>query len=240
MSASRLPLVGIVGHRAGVPDSGSDVDHVVAAQAYARAVRRAGGLPMVLAHVEPGDAAEYVQRVDALVVTGGPDVDPAMYAADRLATCGPSDPDRDRTDIAFVQAAAAAGVPTLCICRGVQVMNVAFGGTLVQHVDDHMVVDRYNDTVHHVRVAAGSVLGPLATDGWLAVNSLHHQVIDRPGEGVRVTAWSNDGHPEAIEVDGAPSMLGVQWHPELIRHRPEQLWLFRRLIDLSAEAPAGV
>ena len=119
------PLVGLVAHRGVLSGGDARMGHHVTAEAYSRAVARAGGLPIALPLVEPGDIADLLGRVDALVVTGGADVDPSRYGHERDERCGPSDPVRDATDIAFVRAAVEVGLPTLCICRGVQVLNGA-------------------------------------------------------------------------------------------------------------------
>jgi putative glutamine amidotransferase len=224
-------LVGLVAHRGVLTGGDPRMGHHVTAEAYSRAVARAGGLPVALPLVESGDVVDLLGRVDALIVTGGADVDPSTYGRERDERCGPSDPVRDATDIAFVRAAAEIGLPTLCICRGVQVLNVAFGGTLVQHLDDHMVVERYNATTHHVRVEPGSALsGLVGGAASIGVNSLHHQAIDDVGDGLRVTAWALDGTVEAVELVDAPQVRGVQWHPEMLRHRPEHLALFEALL----------
>jgi putative glutamine amidotransferase len=118
----------------------------------------------------------------------------------------------------------------LATCRGIQVLNVAMGGTLVQHVDEHMRTDRYNQDVHSVEIDPASRLATIVGTETLGVNSMHHQVIDRLGEGVRVVARNHDGHIEAIEIETAPAVLGVQWHPELLRHRDDHLALFEDLV----------
>lgn len=227
------PLVGITAHGTMIndDDDGIRVAHSVVGRAYLRAVHRAGGLPILLPLVDPDDADDLLDRVDALVVTGGADVDPTHYGQARSAQCGVTDPERDAVDLAFAKAAVRRNMPTLCICRGVQVLNVAMGGTLVQHVDEHMRIDLYDRDVHDVQVTSGSRLASLLGSSSLSVNSLHHQVIDRPGDRVRIVASNSDGHPEAIEIDGAPAVLGVQWHPELLRHRSEQLALFQSLVS---------
>ena len=168
--------------------------------------------------------------VDALVITGGCDVDPTNYGATAEPRLGPADPARDTADLAITLAAVRGNVPTLATCRGIQVLNVAMGGTLVQHVDDHMRLDMYNQDVHTVDIDATSRLATIVGTQIVGVNSLHHQVIDRLGPGVRAVARNHDGHIEAIEVDDAPAVLGVQWHPELLRHRDDHLALFEDLV----------
>jgi putative glutamine amidotransferase len=111
------------------------------------------------------------------------------------------------------------------------VINVAMGGTLMQHVDDHMRVDLYNEAAHDVDIDPDSRLAKILGTETAGVNSLHHQVIDRLGRGVRAVAHNHDGQVEAIEIDTAPAVLGVQWHPELLRHRADHLALFEDLVQ---------
>ncbi len=231
--ASPLPSIriGITAHvEVVIGDDGVGTLHYVASAPYVKAVRKAGALPVVLPVVEPGDAAAMLEIVDALVITGGCDVDPTNYGAAAEPRLGPTDPARDATDLAITLAAVRSNVPTLATCRGIQVLNVAMGGTLMQHVDDHMRIDMYNQDVHTVDIDPTSRLATIVGTEVVGVNSLHHQVIDCLGPGVRAVARNHDGHIEAIEIDDAPAVLGVQWHPELLRHRGDHLALFEDLV----------
>ena len=224
--------IGITAHLElvrGDDDSGSM--HYVASAPYVKAVRKAGALPVLLPVVEPGDAEEMLSMVDALVITGGCDVDPANYGATPEPLLGATDLVRDEADLAITRAAVASNTPTLATCRGIQVLNVALGGTLVQHVDHHMRTDLYNQDVHHVDIEPGSRLAKILGTEAVGVNSLHHQVIDRLGRGVIAVAHNHEGQVEAIEVEQAPAVLGVQWHPELLRHRGDHLSLFDDLVQ---------
>jgi putative glutamine amidotransferase len=211
-------------------ESGEPFLHYVASAPYVKAVRKAGGLPVLLPVVEVGDAAAVLDMVDALIITGGGDVDPANYGAVAGPDLGPTDPLRDAADLAITRAAVESNTPTLATCRGVQVLNVAMGGTLVQHIDEHMRIDMYNEAVHAVDIDPASRLATILGTEALGVNSMHHQVIDRLGPGVRAVAHNRDGHIEAIEIDAAPAVLGVQWHPEMLRHRSDHLALFEDLV----------
>jgi putative glutamine amidotransferase len=211
-------------------ESGDSVLHYVATAPYVKAVRKAGGLPVLLPVLAPGDAASVLDMVDALIVTGGGDVDPANYGADAGPELGPTDPVRDAADLAITRAAVESNTPTLATCRGIQVLNVALGGTLVQHIDEHMRIDMYNEDVHAVDIDPASRLATILGTETLGVNSMHHQIIDRLGPGVRAVAHNHDGHIEAIEIDAAPAVLGVQWHPEMLRHRSDHLALFEDLV----------
>jgi putative glutamine amidotransferase len=234
--SATLVRIGITAHMEMV---GSDSDaslHYVVSAPYVKAVRKAGALPVLLPVVDPDDAVAMLDIVDALVLTGGCDVDPANYNADADPQLGPTDPLRDAADLAITRAAVRSNVPTLATCRGIQVLNVAMGGTLVQHVDEHMRVDLYNQDVHGVDIDPKSRLATILGTEALGVNSLHHQVIDRLGDGVRAVARNDDGQIEAIEIESAPAVLGVQWHPELLRHRHDHLALFE---DLVRQVVAG-
>ncbi len=231
MRAPTTPVrIGITAH---IEMVGSDPDgslHYVVSAPYVKAVRKAGALPVLLPVVDPDDAMAMLDIVDALVITGGCDVDPTNYDAAVDPLLGPTDPLRDAADLAITRAAVQSNVPTLATCRGIQVLNVAMGGTLVQHVDEHMRVDMYNQDVHGVDIDPASRLATILGTEALGVNSMHHQVIDRLGPGVRSVARNHDGHIEAIEIDAAPAVLGVQWHPELLRHRDDHLALFEDLV----------
>jgi putative glutamine amidotransferase len=234
--ASHLPIVGIAAHQVLVDESGFELLHFAAAVPYVKAVRRAGAIPVILPVIDPDDRDELdsvLDAVDAVVVTGGCDVEPGRYGATQARETGPIDPVRDATEIALCHAVIDRDQPTLCVCRGIQVLNVALGGTLVQHVPEHSRDDRYNDTVHEVTLDSGSRIAKALGRSSLGVNTLHHQTIERLGDRARAVAWADDGTVEAIEVEGAPHVLGVQWHPEMIRHRPEQLALFQQLFELE-------
>ena len=223
--------VGIVGHiQAVAGDEGVTIDHFTATTAYVKAVHRAGGTPLILPIVDPADIDALLDAVDAVVITGGRDVDPASYGQDPHDQLGPIDPLRDASDIAIARTVVARNQPTLAVCRGIQILNVALGGTLDQHVDDHMRLDQYNIDAHTVTISPDSRLARIVGTESLGVNTLHHQVLGELGDGVRAVAQNEHGHVEGIEIDGANNVLGVQWHPEFLRHRPEHLALFAQLV----------
>jgi putative glutamine amidotransferase len=234
MARDRLPVVGIAAHQVLVDESGFSLLHFAAAVPYVKAVQRAGATPIVLPVVDPSDADEIgrvLDAVDAVIVTGGCDVDPDRYGATAAPETGPVDARRDETEIALCRAVVERDVPTLCVCRGIQVLNVALGGTLTQHVPVHSRDDAYNETVHEVTLEPGSRIAKALGTTTLGVNTLHHQTVADLGPRARAVAWADDGTVEAIEVEGAPHVLAVQWHPEMLRHRPEHLALFRQLFD---------
>ena len=223
------PLIGIVAHpgTVDVEDVGPVV-HQVANPAYIRAVRKAGGLPLLLPLAGEEEAADFLSGVDGLILTGGVDVDPSRYGEEPDPRTGPVDPRRDEVELALARLAVERDMPTLAICRGCQVLNVALGGTLVQHIDGHFRLDRHSDTVHKVMVEPGSVLARWLGREDLEVNTLHHQAVASTGPNGRVSASADDGTIEAVE--SGRRVVGVQWHPELLRHRPEHLALFGSLV----------
>jgi putative glutamine amidotransferase len=224
------PIVGIAAHQALLGDGDVQTKHEVVSLAYVKAVRKAGGVPLLLPCVDPDDARGLLERVDALLMTGGGDVDPTIYGADEVhpRTSG-VDAERDARDIALCRTAVERDVPTLAICRGSQVLNVALGGTLVQHVDDHFEISRYNELVHEVEIESSSTLAGWIGRTSLGVNTLHHQASATVGSGARVVARASDGTIEGIEAAGGRA-VGVQWHPEMLRHLPEHLALFEALV----------
>ncbi|MFI0166068.1 gamma-glutamyl-gamma-aminobutyrate hydrolase family protein [Streptomyces sp. NPDC017095] len=181
---------------------------------YPRLVQRAGGLAAMLPPDAPAHAAAAVARLDGLVVAGGPDVDPARYGAERSPRTGPPAPRRDAWELALIDAALAAGLPLLGICRGMQLLNVALGGTLVQHLDGHAeAVGVFGG--HPVKPVPGTRYGGIVPEE-LTVPTYHHQAVERLGEGLVPSAYAADGTVEAVELPADRGWaLGVQWHPEM-------------------------
>jgi putative glutamine amidotransferase len=181
---------------------------------YLLAIERAGGLPVVLPPVVD-DVEVMLDRLDAVCLSGGPDLDPAAYdAPDRHAELGPTEPSLDAFELALARAALERGTPLLGICRGAQALNVACGGTLHQHIPGHRQSDPGATATHEVEILAGTRLAGVLGPGALAVNSFHHQAVDRLGHGLRISARAADGTVEAIE--GLGFVLGVQWHAETL------------------------
>ncbi|MFF7311909.1 gamma-glutamyl-gamma-aminobutyrate hydrolase family protein [Streptomyces sp. NPDC008137] len=181
---------------------------------YPRLVREAGGLAAMLPPDDPLHAADVVARLDGVVIAGGPDVEPVRYGAEREPRTGPPARERDAWELALIDAALAAGVPLLGICRGMQLLNVALGGTLVQHIDGHAEqVGVFGG--HTVKPVPGSLYGGVVPEETF-VPTYHHQAVDRLGEGLVPSAYAADGTIEALELPTHPGwVLGVQWHPEM-------------------------
>ena len=228
------PLIGLPGRRKtgqsieGFPDVLAEVELDLYFAAYAQGVLEAGGLPVHLPVDSPAGA--FVDRLDGILLTGGADIDPGLYGAPSETDLFPPEPQRDRFELDLLDAAAAADLPVLGICRGLQLMNVEAGGSLHQDVPPHSRFDVPPETLTHaVTFEADSEIGQLY-GGPIEVNSLHHQTVDRLGEGYRVTGTSPDGTIEAIESYALPR-VAVQWHPEMMSTRPQDPifgWLIER------------
>jgi putative glutamine amidotransferase len=220
-------------------------------EAYIRAIVAAGGEPVVfepLADEATVEAA--LAKVDGVLLTGGRDLDPALWGEPPHRETRLMDPDRQRTDLALIRLADARGVPLLGICLGIQEMAWVRGGAIHQHVPDIGGTIGHNCGVgkprlkHEVTIEAGSLLARIVGPGPLEVNSTHHQAVCEAGRGMRVVARSGDGVIEAIE-DPAPGrfFLGVQWHPEDLLGEPPHRALFEALVQAArqrrASQPAG-
>ncbi|MFI5183063.1 MAG: gamma-glutamyl-gamma-aminobutyrate hydrolase family protein [Vicinamibacteria bacterium] len=208
---------------------------------YVKSVEQASGLPLVLAPGKPGDAAELLAKVDALVLSGGSDIDPALYGETPHAKLGTVVRQRDDFELAMTREALALDRPILAICRGHQVLNVACGGTLVQDIpseviggSDHDARSERWERAHDVRILQGTRLRAILGRETVAVNSFHHQAVGQLGRGLAVSAYSaGDQVVEAIEMPMKRFVVGVQWHPESFWNRPDG---FGRLFEALVAA----
>jgi putative glutamine amidotransferase len=178
------------------------------AKPYAEALRGVGLEPVL---ISPGDART-LDGLAGLLLSGGCDIDPALYSARRQADTSDSDPDRDALDKSLLEQAIAADLPILAICRGMQMLNVVHGGTLRQDVPEHCV--KNHTEVHSITIRLGSRLERIMGEGEFWVNSRHHQAVDRIGGRLVVAATAHDGTVEALEDPVQRFVVAVQWHPE--------------------------
>jgi putative glutamine amidotransferase len=222
-------------------------------EAYTNALAAFGIVPLVLPPIDAAAAVAALDGVHGLVLTGGEDVDPRHFGEARHAATGEPHKARDSYELALARSAAHRRMPTLAICRGAQVINVALGGTLVQDIatqvagaGDHDQANARNDRVHDIAIDADSRLARVVGDTTIRVNSSHHQSVARAAESLRITARGADGVVEALEpADRDWWMLAVQWHPEELTATREQ-WdrqLFAAFADAARQqrrAPASV
>ncbi|NLN86064.1 MAG: gamma-glutamyl-gamma-aminobutyrate hydrolase family protein [Syntrophomonadaceae bacterium] len=190
---------------------------------YVEAVQRAGGLPILLPPTRmESELDQYLELCQALLFTGGGDFDPALWGEYLSPCCGEIDPQRDRFELGLAHRALQAQRPTLGICRGCQLLNVAAGGSLRQHIrspQGHNQKAPRDHPIHAIFIEAGSRLAGIMQSEQIWVNSFHHQAVKRLGEGFAITAMAEDGTVEAIEKAGTGFCVGVQWHPECLGDR---------------------
>ncbi len=211
---------------------------------YVDAVLAAGGVPVMLPLFDPERypiVDDQLEGVDALVLTGGQDIDPSRYGQERRPECGESLPVRDAYDLRLLEAARSRGIPVLAICRGFQLVNVAGGGTLVQDLPTdrpsevaHWQSGAPDQPTHTVSVTPGGLLAQAVGEVDLAVVSYHHQGVDQLGRGLVVEATAPDGLVEAVRAEQG-WLLAVQWHPEMShRHDRRGLALFELLVSAAS------
>jgi putative glutamine amidotransferase len=206
---------------------------------YAGAIAACGGLPVALPH-HAGLAAAYLDRIDALVVTGGAfDVDPALYGDTETHATVVLKSARTAAEQALLTGALARDMPVLGICGGHQLLAVALGGTLIQHIPaslpeamDHEQKHARHEPGHEVTIVPGTLLHRIAGAGTMQVNTSHHQAVRDPGPGTVINAWAPDGVIEGIEVPGRRFCLGVQWHPEFLID-PGDSRIFAALVEAA-------
>ncbi len=200
----------------------NEIPAIVSPASYVRAVQRAGGRPILLPP-DPEDAADpsgVLDLIDALILTGGAgDLDPVLYGEEPHPKTGPIQAVRDAYELALVRAAIERKMPVLGICRGLQVLNVAYGGGIEQHMPDALGHDDHRHTPglfadHDVVLDPGSLAARAVGGERSAVKSHHHQGMKKVGAGLRTTGWAEDGTVEAVEDPSLPFVLGVLWHPE--------------------------
>ncbi len=229
----RKPVIGITA-------SYSESGRISMSPAYVDAIRENGGIGCLLSRpTDPAALAALAEDLDGLLFAGGDDVDPARYGETISHPSVSITPARDAFELALFDAFIKTGKPILGICRGIQLLNVALGGSLHQHIDGHRQTPTPgSQPTQTVTVKAGTRLSALAQmEGALAVNTFHHQAVKVPGSGAVVTARAEDGTIEAIEVPEHPFLIGVQWHPELFwRTSPPMQRLFAGFVAACGRA----
>ncbi len=212
------PVIGVM------PQCDAEGGRIVISPDYFRAVKEAGGVPLLLPlENDPRDTEEILERFDGFLYPGGPDINPLLFGEEVLPECGNIIPERDRLELSLLPAILRSKRPVFGICRGIQSMNVALGGTLYQDIpvqlEGNLRVGHYQqagDTVltHRVAVKRGTLLYDIVKKDTLEVNSFHHQACRRLGRGLVENAQASDAVVEAVSLENYDFFLGVQWHPE--------------------------
>lgn len=237
------PLIGITAYRRSWPETGWPYDVCYAQNA--RAVEQAGGLPVLIpCHLQPETLRALYQRLDAVLLPGGGDIDPMHYEAQAHPLTTHIDDARDATELSIARWALDDDLPILGICRGNQVLNVAAGGTLIQDIPSSLTTDLIHSIPystprshrsHSVEIDASSRLASILGTTRVDVNSLHHQSVEKTGQSVKVTAHAPDGVVEAIEIPDKRFVVGVQWHPEDMNDDDAMQRLFNAFVQAARD-----
>jgi putative glutamine amidotransferase len=235
----KKPIIGITGAYVKHNDN---MEGVYVHHDYHKCVAANGGIPIILPYINPEISLETLPLCDGIILSGGEDVDPKLFGQDPHLQLGPTTPERDLAEIALVKYALENNIPLFAICRGVQILNVALGGTLIQDIPSQVKEpiqhsqqnDRSHDT-HWVTISRDSKLFEIVGSDRVRVNSLHHQAIGRVANDLRVVAQSSDGIVEAVEyIYPTTFTVGVQWHPEsMARTNPTMNDMFKEFIKSS-------
>jgi putative glutamine amidotransferase len=220
-------------------------------RSYVEELRKVGAVPWVIPLIadDTDTLNEIFSRLDGVFITGGVDVDPSRYGESKLPLCGATDPDRDAVEIALLNHALQRRLPILAVCRGIQILNVAKGGTLYQDVSSQVPAALKHDyfptpdrpsrkfLAHEITVRANSRLGHILGDTVVPVNSMHHQAIKDLAPGLVPSAYAPDGIIEGVEADGDQYLVAVQWHPEeLTESQPGMRRLFTTFTEAAGAA----
>lgn len=250
--AAALPLIGVTTSEvrraetvSPIPEGEPPMHEMALGLKYLRAIEATGGLPVVIPPLELGLIEPLLDQLAGLCLSGGPDLHPKAYGEEPDEHLGPTEPDLDRFELAIASAADQRDMPILAICRGTQALNVVRGGTLVQHLPEsrpeadpdgvpHRQRTPGSEPSHTVDIDPGSLLAATIGTAETAVNSFHHQAIDRLGRDLVPSAWAEDGTIEAVEDRGRGFLIGVQWHAELLIDRPVEQALFGAFVAAAA------
>jgi putative glutamine amidotransferase len=215
-------------------------EEMVLGMKYLRAIEAAGGIPVVVPPLEIDAAVPLLERVSGVCLSGGPDLDPASYAAHRHKRLGPTWSELDTFELALARAADARGLPVLAICRGLQLLNVARGGTLHQHLPEvvgesinHRQREPASEPTHWVTLRGASRLSEILKRRRVRVNSCHHQAVAELGERLTITGRASDGTVECLEALDRDFVVGVQWHAECLVEREVHAKLFAEFVQAA-------
>ncbi len=239
------PIIGITGRPQCVPAAAVQIKAYLAGHTYTDSIRHGGGIPVILVPVDASEINDVLDRIDGLLFTGGGDVSPAAYGAEPEETIRGVNTERDSFEVELVHKAHERKMPVMGICRGLQVINVALGGTLIQDLPSHTGVHGHDITGEGVyephlkaKVEENSRLATVIGPGLHSINSIHHQAVDTLGDGLTVVASATDGTVEAIDhEDGDWPFIAVQWHPEFLGMRDDGTSheLFASLVESAAK-----
>lgn len=224
-----------------IPQMGNDLFRKYMKSKYAKSLERAGAQVRWIELDDINRAVKEALSCDGLLLPGGADISPTMYGQTPISECGKPNALRDKAEPAILNTFLKTGKPIFAICRGIQLLNVVRGGTLKQDIKaeqtyKHMDFFSRARSIHPVEIEKDSLLFDIVKSENIDVNSMHHQVIDKVGNGFRVTAKSADGYVEAIELEGYPFCMGVQWHPEHMSQKSEmQRKLFNAFVEKTRE-----
>ncbi len=222
----------------GIIDMGDSLFRRYMSSKYVWCLKKAGAQVCVLEKTSNEEILQkYIEKCDGFLFPGGADIEPALYKTTRTALCGEPNKERDDMEFIFSKMVIESGKPVLFVCRGMQMLNVSLGGTLFQDIktiqkDKHSDFLKRGKFVHNIEIVEGTRLYDIFRSKTVGVNSIHHQAVDRIGEGLVVSAKSLDGFVEAIEIPEYKFCVGVQWHPEHLGKKDEKsMRLFKSFVD---------
>ncbi|TAK14811.1 MAG: gamma-glutamyl-gamma-aminobutyrate hydrolase family protein [Anaerolineae bacterium] len=243
----RKPLIGVTTR--GSFSERYQIPVIASPRPYCDALVRAGSIPVLIPLNLPQDSAnELLSQLDGVVFTGGGDIETVRFGGEDHAQIYDVDAERDEMELQLVRMAADSEKPFLGICRGLQILNVAYGGSLYTHIPDQMkdamqhsffLVQPWDYLAHPVQVLEGTLLSEIAGEPILQVNSLHHQGVKDLAAGLKAVAHAPDGLVEGLELTGHPFALAVQWHPECLPNDPTMRGIFEALVTASREKIAA-